>query len=151
MPLISNISVMQGYIFGRKTSRAQGETDVMVICYSPTLHWSTDGVSNSEGDTRFWLIAALWTAVRGLQHYQFRSCFVTCVYKHFSLWSRLLLSTKTLSTECSMTFLDWKAWLQSYLLSLAQKQLIFNFFYLASTHCRDCIGRGPINREVFWN
>jgi len=40
---------IQAYIAGRKTSRVQEETDVLVICYSPSLDWNLAAISTSEG------------------------------------------------------------------------------------------------------
>lgn len=46
---LAGVHDIEAYLKERKSTRAQGETDVLVVCYSPTLDVSIAGVSMSEG------------------------------------------------------------------------------------------------------
>jgi len=56
---LTDVPDILAYVSGRKTSRARGETDILVICYSPSLDWNLAGVSNSEGEVLAEMLSAL--------------------------------------------------------------------------------------------
>ncbi|XP_024401764.1 uncharacterized protein [Physcomitrium patens] len=97
---LADVADIQGYIFGRKTSRAQGETDVMVICYSPTLHWSTDGVSNSEGIVLEEVLSTVKSSGTSNVAIYFSEPSVSSVKHHGILERHLLEGSGTGSTDC---------------------------------------------------
>ncbi|KAG0626277.1 hypothetical protein M758_2G116200 [Ceratodon purpureus] len=88
------------YISGRKSSRVVGGTDILVICYSPSLDWNLEGISNSEGEVLAEVLSALKSSGTS-NAVLYSSDPRVAMEKHFGIMERHLLDgTGNTTTDC---------------------------------------------------
>ncbi|KAG0613696.1 hypothetical protein M758_6G122700 [Ceratodon purpureus] len=97
---LTGVPDIEAYIAGRKTSRAQEETDVLLICYSPALDWNLASVYTSEGKVLEEVLSALKSS--GTSNFvMYTSDPLASTQKHYGILERHLLDgTGNATTDC---------------------------------------------------